>query len=357
MSSAHSRFFAAGRLVTLALVAVCLATPASAQFGGLKKKLKADAAAKAAEKAGGEAGAEAPAGPAAATSPAAAPASASAGSDGSIIVLTPDVVDRLMTGLKAGKTERQTAVKEDTPYGRYLRADAASKAAKSKCEAAQQGWVARMSADEKLANRSQALLEKMTNAAGKQDTAMMRVYQDSTLAMIDPSCIVRETERPSDLYDMQRAIDNRAEQATLKSGNFTATEYGQVSDRVIAILSDAPPPGGASAAEKAAVTAKGPELKTLLGLRDAQDGRMRKSAPTPAPAPAAIADTAPPPAMPAAASAATDCMARNAQKHEAEIQALGERGQAANKAGNTAAMMAIADTINRITMAGCTGRQ
>src|SRR5205814_1108630 len=264
----------------------------------------------------------------AATSPAAAPASASAGSDGSIIVLTPDVVDRLMTGLKAGKTERQTAVKEDTPYGRYLRADAASKAAKSKCEAAQQGWVTRVSTDEKLANKNQALLEKMTNAAGKQDTAMMRVYQDSTLAMIDPSCIVRETERPSDLYDMERAIDNRAEQATLKAADLTATEYGQVSDRVIAILSDAPPPGGASPAEKAAVTAKGPELKALLGLQDAQEGRMRKSAP--APAPAAVADTAPPPAMPttmpAAASAATDCMARNGQKHEAEIQALGERG-------------------------------
>jgi hypothetical protein len=346
MSSAKSGFFSAGRLMAFALVAVCLATPASAQFGGLKKKLKGDAAAKAAEKAGGEAGVEAPA---------AAPANSSAGGDGSIIVLTTDVVDRLMTGLRAGKAERQTAVKEDTPYGRYLRAQAASEAAKAKCAAAQQGWVTRLSADEKLMNKSQALMEKMTNAAGKRDTSRMRVYQDSMLSLVDASCTVREPERPNDLYDMQRAVDNRAEQATLKAGNFTATEYGQVSDRVIAILSDAPPPGDASPAEKAAVTAKGPELKTLLGLRDAQQERIGKSAP--APTPAAVADTAPPPAMPAAASAATDCMARNAKKHEAEIQALGERGEAANKAGNTAAMMAIADTINRITMAGCTGRQ
>jgi hypothetical protein len=355
MSIANRRFFPVGRLVALVLVAVCLATPASAQFGGLKKKLKGDAAAKAAEKAGGEAGAEAPAGPAAATSPAAAPANASAGSDGSIIVLTTDVVDRLMTGLRAGKAERLTAVKEDTPYGRYVRAQAASEAAKSKCAAAQQGWVARLSADEKLANKSQALLEKMTNAAAKRDTSRMRVYQDSMLTMIDASCTVHEPDRPNDLYDMERAIDNRAEQTTLKAGNFTATEYGQVSDRVIAILSGATPPGDASPAEKAAVTAKGPELKTLLGLRDAQEGRIGKSAP--APAPAAVTDTAPPPALPAAASAATDCMARNAKKHEAEIQALGERGQAANNAGNTAAMMAIADTINRMTMAGCTGKK
>jgi hypothetical protein len=353
MSTAPSRFFAAGRLVTLALVIVCLATPASAQFGGLKKKLKGDAAAKAAEKAGGEPGAEAPAGPAAATAAEAPPAKAPAGSDGSIIVLTPDVVDRLMTAIKAGKAERQTAVTEDTPYGRYLRAQAASEAAKSKCDAAQQGWVTRMSADEKLAKRSQALLDGMTNAAGRQDTAAMRAYQDSTLTMIDPSCTVQAPGRPDDFSDMERAIDDRAEQATLKAGNFTATEYGQVNERVIAILSDATAPGGASPAEQAAVTAKGPELKKLLGFHDAQQERIGKSAP----APAAVADTAPPPAMPTAASAATDCMARNAQKHEAEIQALGERGQAANKAGNTAAMMAIADTINRMTMAGCAGRQ
>jgi hypothetical protein len=58
MSIANRRFFPVGRLVALVLVAVCLATPASAQFGGLKKKLKGDAASKAAS----EAGAEAPAG-------------------------------------------------------------------------------------------------------------------------------------------------------------------------------------------------------------------------------------------------------------------------------------------------------
>jgi hypothetical protein len=48
-------------------------------------------------------------------------------------------------------------------------------------------------------------------------------------------------------------------------------------------------------------------------------------------------------------------MAGNTQKHEKELRALGERAQAAHKAGNTEAMMAIADTLQQIQMAGCTG--
>jgi hypothetical protein len=50
-------------------------------------------------------------------------------------------------------------------------------------------------------------------------------------------------------------------------------------------------------------------------------------------------------------------MARNAQKHQAELEALGKRGEAAKQAGNTAGLMAIADTLNRIMMAGCTSNQ
>ena len=334
------------RVVVLGIVAVCLASPASAQFGGLKKKLKGEAASKAAEKAASDSGAEKPAAPSEAS-----PAAPAAG--GGVMVLTPDVVDRLLKGLKAAKAERELATKEDTPYGRYLRAKAASEAAKTKCEAATQAWGARVAADEKLANKSQALLEKMTNAAGKRDTSRMRVYQDSMLTMIDASCTVHEPDRPNDLYDMERAIDNRAEQATLKTANFTATEFGQVSDRAIAILNGSAPPGDASPAEKAAVSAKDPELKSLLGLRDAQEGRISKSAP--APAPAAAADTAPPPAVPAAASGVNECVVQNAQKHQAEMDALGSRGEAAEKAGNTAAVRAIADSINRIMMAGCPG--
>jgi hypothetical protein len=47
------------------------------------------------------------------------------------------------------------------------------------------------------------------------------------------------------------------------------------------------------------------------------------------------------------------CMAANAQKHEEEIKALGERAQAAQQAGDIQTTMAIADSINQLQMAGC----
>jgi hypothetical protein len=90
----------------------------------------------------------------------------------------------------------------------------------------------------------------------------------------------------------------------------------------------------------------------LLGIREAQEGRIAKQAP--APAPAAV-DTAPPKtaAAPTAAVSVNECMAANVKKHEAEIRALGDRGSAAQQAGNTALMMAIADSIQQIQFAGC----
>jgi hypothetical protein len=346
MSIANRGFFAMGRLVALGIVAVCLATPASAQFGGLKKKLKGEAASKAVEKAASDSGAEAPAPPT--NSGATAP-----GGGGGTIVLTADVVDRLLAGLKAAKADRELALKEDTPYGRYARDRAAYDIAVPKCSAAQQTGIQRIAADPKKNDKYTALTEKMIAAQSKQDYARMAVYQDSALAMIDPSCAVHEPKQPDGYSEMQRDIDKRAEQTALKTADFTPTEFGQVSDRAIAILNGSAPPGDASPAEKAAVSAKDPELKSLLGIRQAQEARISKAAPAPAPAP--VRDTAPAPAAPAAT--ANDCVVQNVQKHQAEIDALGNRGEAAKNAGNTAGMMAIADSINRIMMAGCTGGQ
>ena len=94
------------------------------------------------------------------------------------------------------------------------------------------------------------------------------------------------------------------------------------------------------------MSAKDPELKSLFGLREAQADRIANQAP--APAPAEVATPAPQPGV-----AVNDCMVRNVQAHEKEIEALGQRGSAAQQAGNTALMMAIADTIQRIQFAGC----
>ena len=115
MRNPHGRLRALAQLAAVAAVTLALATPASAQFGGLKKKLKGQAAQEGVNKAATAAGA--PAAPAEAAN-AAAPG-------GGTIVLTDDVVGQLLTGLKAGKAERAAAAKEDTPYGQYLKAQAA----------------------------------------------------------------------------------------------------------------------------------------------------------------------------------------------------------------------------------------
>ena len=48
-----------------------------------------------------------------------------------------------------------------------------------------------------------------------------------------------------------------------------------------------------------------------------------------------------------------ECNAKNAKKHEKEIEALGERAQAAAEANDVAKAMAIADTIRQLQSAGC----
>ena len=47
------------------------------------------------------------------------------------------------------------------------------------------------------------------------------------------------------------------------------------------------------------------------------------------------------------------CMTRNIQNHQAELEALGKRAEAAQAAGDTQKLMAIADTLQQIQMAGC----
>lgn len=333
----------------IVMAALVVTTPASAQFGAIKKKLKGDAAAKAAEKAGEAAGGDAAKDP----EPTATAARGAPIATEQTLVLTSEVVGRLITGLKAGAAEREAAKKEDTQYGRYHKAAAAYAVAKPKCEAAMQPGIQRIAADEKKNARYTKLTEKMVEAGSRQDYAAQQAYNDSAMAMIDASCTVKQPEEPKDYYDQQRAIDNRAEQATLKVSGFTAKELGQASDRAISILTDNPPATDASPSEKAAVKAKDPELKSLLGIREAQEGRIAKQAP--APAPTAVVDTAPSPtvAPPTGAAAVNECMMKNVQAHEAEIKALGDRGNAAQKAGNTALMMAIADTIQQIEFAGC----
>lgn len=320
------------RLLLAVLVGLSVSTPASAQF----KKLK-DAVAKKAETS-------------AAPSAPQAPGQAAGQAGGGTIVVTPEVVDRLLAGAKARDAEREKALKEDTPYGRYHRAKAAYATAESKCNAAKGTWAQRLAANEKLGERYSAVVDKAMKAQEKGDMAGYEAGMYEALAIVDPSCQVKEPQQPEGYSEAQRAVNERAEQAGHKATGFEGREYGLASDRVIAILTGNEPPGGASASEKTAVKARDPELKAMYGIREAQEERLAKQAPAadtarvvaPTPAPAPIA----PPAY-------DQCMVNNIQRHEKQIQALGDRGSAAQEAGNTALMMAIADTIRRIQMAGC----
>ncbi len=324
MRSPHRRFAAIVSLAVAVFASLTIATPASAQFGGLKKKIKP-----------------------AVTQEAAAPAD-----QGGMIVLTDDVVNQLLTGLKAGQAERDAAMKEDTPYGRFKKADAAYEAAKPKCEAAQPGFYQRGAANPKMLDKYQALTEKMVAAQGKGDMKLMGIYQDSAMAMIDPSCIVKKPEQPKDYYEAERAAEARAEAKEIEASGFSRNDMALLKERAIAILSNSTPPGGASATEKSAVAAKSSELKPLLGMREPAPVQAAKPAPQPTPAPQPAA-TQPSPEMSAYASSMSDCMVKNMQKHEAEIEALGKRAEAAQQAGNQQKLIAIADTLQRIQMAGC----
>ena len=314
------------RLALATLAAVGIATPASAQIGRLKNKVKVTA-----------------------TQEAAAP-----GEQPGMIVLTEDVVSQLLAGLKAGQAERAAATKEDTPFGRYKKAEAAYAEARPKCEAAQQTFPQRAAGNKKMLDKYSALTEKMIKAQEKGDMKTMVIYQDSAMAMQDPSCTVKEPERPKDYYQAQREMDVRAEKQAAQASGFSPAEFAMVKERAIAIIQGATPPGDASPAEKAAVSAKSAELKPLLGFVEQPAAQAAKPAPEPAPTPAAA--PAVDPQTSAAASRMGECMAKNMQSHQAEIEALSKRAQAAQKAQDTQKLMALADTLQRIQMAGCMGR-
>ena len=325
MLSSSGRLAMSARSAVIAVASLAIATPATAQFGGLRKKIK----------------------PPVKQETATAPAN-----DGGMVVLTGEVVDQLLTGLKAGQAERETATNEDTPYGRYKRGQVAYEQAKPKCEASQPAFYQRAAANNKMLDKYNALTEKMVAAQGKGDMKRMAIYQDSAMAMMDPSCVVKQPEQPKDYYETERAVEARAEAKEIEASGFSQGEMAMLKERAIAILTNATPPGGASASEKSAVAAKSAQLKPLLGIREAPPVQAAKAAPAPAPAPTTAA-AQPSPEMSARAASMNDCMMKNLEKHQAEIEALGKRAQAAQQAGNQQKLMAIADTLQRLQMGGC----
>jgi hypothetical protein len=321
MLSPSGHLAIAARFAVIAFAACAIATPATAQFGGLRKKIK---------------------------SPVKQETAAARSNDGGMIVLTTAVVDQLLTGLEAGQAEREAAMKADTPYGHYKKGQSAYEAAKPKCEAAQPAFYQRAASNQKLIDKYDAMNEKMVAAQTKGDMKRYAIYQDSALAMIDPSCAVRKPEEPKDYYEAERAAEARAEAKEIEASGFSQNEMAMLKERAIAILTNSTPPGGASAGEKSAVAAKSAELKSLLGIREPAPVQAAKPEPKASPAAAQ-----PAPAMPAGAASMSDCMMKNMERHGTQLEALANRAEAAQEAGNQQKLMAIADTINRLQMGGC----
>jgi hypothetical protein len=343
MRNTSGRFAGVARAAIVVAITLGLATPAAAQFGGLKKKLK---------QAAGQEGANQAAAQATGATPEAAQASSPrAGGAGGQVVLTDDVVKQLLAGLKAGKDARAAAAKEDTPYGRYKQSEIAYADAQPKCEAAKQAWSAKAANDEKLMNNYGAMTQKMVNAQQKGDQKLAAVYFDSAMTMMSPSCAVKQPVQPDQYYELQREVDNRAEQSEMKASGLSRSELFMAKERAEAILRGAPGPD-ISASEKNAVSSRADELKRLMSIEQVTPARAGKSAPAtaPAPAPAPAAATAP-----TAGETVGNCVAQNTQRHQPELEALVKRAQEAQKANDTATLRAIADSINGIQMAGCTG--
>jgi len=340
MSTPTRRLVCIVRMLVPACLTLALATPAAAQFGGLKKKAQQAAGAEAAKKVGDSTAAQKDAAP--------APAAGGGGGGTETVVLDDQLVDQFITGLKAGKAEREAAKKENTPYAQYLRDSEAYKAAKAKCDAAHETFTTRMLADSVLRERYSAATDKMIKAQEAGDQKQQEAWADSAMAIMDPACIVKEPKQPDDYYESQRKIDSRAEEQAIKSSKMSRSEFAMAQERAWMILQGQTPPGDASAGEKSAVNKRSAELKPLLGLQEVPPARAAKPAP------------APPPPTPSATTGMSDdqsrmanCMAKNAQKHEKEIAALGERASAAAEANDMAKTMAIADTIRQLQSAGC----
>jgi hypothetical protein len=351
MRNSYGRIAVLGPAVC-ALLALAYASPAAAQFGGLKKKAQSAAGQEAAKEAEKKAGVSAPTNAGAPAAPAAQQATGPAGGS---VVLTPDVVDKMLAGLKATDAYRKDAYYGDTPYGRYNKAREAYEAAQAKCQAGHQAFINRMASDEKLANQYSELMNKMSEAMAKGDRETAMNYNYQALALQDPSCAVREPTRPDDYMQQEQDLEAKAEQAGVKGSGLSESEYAMARERGWGILNNSPPPD-VSESEKSAVKAKESELKPLMGFHDMAAERAKKTAPAPTPAPT---PPPPPPAatVPPGATAMNECMAKNAQKHEEELEALGERAKAAQEAGDMTKTMAIADTIRQLQMAGCSTGQ
>ena len=129
-----------------------------------------------------------------------------------------------------------------------------------------------------MLDKYHALTEKMVAAQGKGDMKLAAVYQDSAMAMKDPSCIVKQPEQPKDYSKAQRASDGGAEEKEVEASGFPRGELALVKERAVAILS-ARTSGRCVGLGESGGLRQVAELKPLLGINDPAAEQAAKPAP------------------------------------------------------------------------------
>jgi hypothetical protein len=256
-----SRRIMAGLCVALALT---VASPASAQLGGLVKKAK--------DKAAATAGVQQPS----TDQPARMPGP----------VVTKDVVDHLLIGLKAEK-----AARDNWAANEGKRQEAAERRRKAKEERDKQEALARMDpqarhqyciseamqADpeyaklQKLGEDASAASKKNDNNAAMQIAMQMAPLQAALQQRADSACTAQEKKAkkgggPSanaEQQAIQDASPDSPEDAGAQAGGFSATDYAQLKELILIYLRD-PKRAGLADGEKPPIETKRAQLQDGL---------------------------------------------------------------------------------------------
>ncbi|HKV73230.1 MAG TPA: hypothetical protein VJN95_01825 [Gemmatimonadales bacterium] len=301
------------RRAALVALVLCLLSASSlaAQFGGLKKK--------AAQAAGAATG----------VAPANTPGKATPPPE-----VTPVIVDHYLAGIKAGEAERARLAQGNTPAGQYYAAVDAKKKHDKYCAEYQ----------EKQMAEYQRLI-----AAAKYDSSALVMQKK------DPSCQTYAADPKEPSFDELAKAKGSQDSAAAAAAGVDVSQWAGLNEWIpVAVYQMVNSPDqndqllasnfSKKVSEISALRARQADLATALNIRGPE--RQKKEAPAAMAAPAA-------PAAGAAGAAGTqgdaNCYSTEMQKNQPALEALGKRAEAAQKKGDNASMMAIADTIQQLT--------
>jgi hypothetical protein len=296
----------------IALLSLVMASTAGAQLGGLKKKLA---------KAGGVGG---------------TPTTTTNAHVN--VVVTPEVIDHYLAGLKARKAERGRIATTNTPVGKYYAAEDAYRAHQKHCEEFNQ---------KRSENYSRLIAQQKYDSAGAAMTAR------------DASCEtgMAEPQEP-DFQELTRARGSEDTAAAVGAG-MDVNSWASLDEWIPDLMNQMVNSPERSTAELAsnfgrkpseieALKARKDEVAAALGIPPKQKPVEQPQMAAPQPqmtAPAAGA------ASPGMTAGGAQCMQTEMNAQKPALEAMGKRAQAARDANDMNKAMAIADSISQINMA------